>query len=164
MDLSNKNILIVFFSHSGNTQEIATQIYDETGGDVLELYPVNPYPRQHNAVAEQAKHESITDFKPDIEGYMYDVESYDIIFVGSPVWWYTIAPPVKTFLSENDFDGKIIVPFCTHEGSGQAMSFTYIKTLLSDSIVLDGFECFGSSVKNAQFKVSDWINKLEITD
>ena len=164
MDLSNKNILIVFFSHSGNTQEIATQIYDETGGDVLELYPVNPYPRQYNEVVELAKQETQSNFLPELEPYSNDVESYDIIFIGSPVWWYTVAPPIKTFLSENNIEAKIIIPFCTHEGSGQAMSFDHIKALVPDSIVLDGFECFGSSVKNAQFKVSDWINKLEITD
>jgi len=161
MDISNKNILIAFFSHSGNTQEIATQIYDEIGGDVLELYPVTPYPRNYNEVVELAKQETQSDFKPELEAYLNDVESYDVIFIGSPVWWYTIAPPVKTFLSENDFEGKIILPFCTHEGSGQAMSFEHIKALVPNSTVLDGFECFGSSVRNAQFKISEWINKLK---
>jgi len=163
MDISNKNILIAYFSHSGNTREIANLIYDEIGGDVLEIRPVNPYPNQYNAVVEIAKHESVADFKPELEGYINDVESYDIIFVGSPVWWYTIAPPVKTFLSESNLDDKIIVPFCTHEGSGKALSFTYIKTLLSDSNVLDGLEILGSSAGDAQKEVSNWLNELGIT-
>ena len=163
MNTNDKKILITYFSHSGNTREIAKQIQGTNGGDIFEIQTVNPYPTQYNAIVEQAKQEKASDFRPQLKENVNNIESYDIIFVGSPVWWYTVAQPVKTFLAENNLEGKTIVPFCTHEGSGQAGSFSDIKKLAPKSIVVDGLEILGSRVKNSQKKVSEWLNKIGIT-
>jgi flavodoxin len=113
-----KKILVAYFSHSGNTREIANQIHKSADGDIFEIQSVNPYPHDYDAVVEQAKQELKSGHKPALKTKMENIKSYDLGFIGYPIWWGTFPAPVKTFLSEYDFSGKTIVPFCTHEGSG----------------------------------------------
>lgn len=162
MNTDNKKILIAYFSHSGNTREVAKQIQQQLGGDLFEIIPINPYPKEYNAVVAQAKIENKNDFRPQLESYIDNIEDYKIVFVGSPVWWYTVAQPVKTFLAENNLESKTIIPFCTHEGSGQAGSFTDIKALTPHSEVLDGIEIWGSRVRQCQKQISDWLNAIDL--
>lgn len=109
------NILIAYYSHSGNTRSAAEKIQKITGGNLFEIIPSEPYPEGYNAVVAQAKKEKENDFYPELTNNG-NVKNYDIIFIGTPVWWYTMAGPVKTFIKNNDFEGKVIVPFCTHGG------------------------------------------------
>jgi hypothetical protein len=81
---------------------------------------VSPYPTNYGAVVAQAKQELKADIRPALKSAGSNIASYDVIFVGSPNWWSTIAPPVMTLLSSLDFSGKTVVPFITHEGSGVA--------------------------------------------
>ena len=126
---SFKKILVVYFSHSGNTREIARQVQEATGADVFEIVPVDPYPTDYDAVVDQAKHELRTEYRPILKSNGPDLKAFDAIFVGSPNWWSTIAPPVMTWLSAHDLSGKTIVPFITHEGSRQAKSVQDVKRL-----------------------------------
>jgi len=105
---------VVYFSRSGNTREIANQIHERVGGDIFEIQPEEPYPSNYDAVVKQAKQELESGYKPKLKAKIENIESYDVIFVGSPIWWGTIPAPVVTFLSEYDLSGKTIVPFCTH--------------------------------------------------
>jgi flavodoxin len=91
------------------------------------------------------------------------VEAYDTIFVGSPNWWDTIAPPVATFLSENDLSGKTIVPFCTHGGGGLGSISEDIAELCPQSTMLNSFEIYGSGGRDAQARVSAWLSKVGMT-
>lgn len=91
-----------------------------------------------------------------------DTESYDIIFVGSPNWWGTIAPPVAAFLSEHDFSAKTIVPFCTHGGGGYGSIFKDISLLCPNSNILEGFEVFGKGNGNISEKINLWLNEIGI--
>ena len=97
-----EHILVVYFSHSGNTYKIANLIHQEVGGTIHEIQPEVPYPNSYNAVVDQAKKEIQAGYKPALQSTLDRIESYDTIFVGSPNWWSTIAPPVATFLSEYD--------------------------------------------------------------
>ena len=117
--MSDKKILIAYYSHSGNTKEAAEKIQSLTGADLFEIKPANEYPKDYNAVVNQAKQEKADDVRPELVS-LGNVKAYDILFIGTPVWWYTMASPVKTFLAENNFDGKIIVPFCTHARNSSA--------------------------------------------
>ncbi len=117
-----RKILVVYFSYSGNTREIANQIHESVGGDIFEIQTVDPYPSNYDAVVKQAKQEKEWGYKPALKTKIENIESYDVIFIGSPIWWGTIPQPVVTFLSEYNLSGKTIVPFCTHAGSGQAQS------------------------------------------
>jgi len=92
-----------------------------------------------------------------------NIESYDVIFIGYPNWWGTFPAPVKTFLSSYDFSGKIIVPFCTHEGSGRGNSVSDIVKLCPKSTLLEGIAIRGGSVKTAQNEVSEWLRRIKIT-
>jgi flavodoxin len=158
-----KKILVAYFSHSGNTREIANQIRQSVGGDIFEIQAVKPYPNDYDAVVEQARQELNSGYKPALKTKVDNIRSYDVIFVGSPSWWSTIAGPVKTFLSEYDLSGKTIVPFCTHEGSGLGRSVADISKLCPKSTLLDGVAIRGSNVKTAQNKISDWLRKNKIT-
>jgi flavodoxin len=89
-----------------------------------------------------------------------NINSYDVVFVGYPDWWGTMPMAVFTFLEEYNFSGKTIVPFCTHEGSGLGRSVEDIRKLCPQSTIVEGLAVRGSSVKNAQNDVSDWLRKI----
>ena len=158
-----KKILVAYFSHSGNTREIANQIHKSVGGDIFEIQSVKPYPHDYDAVVEQAKQELESGYKPALKTKIENIKSYDLVFIGYPIWWGTVPAPVRTFLSEYDFSGKTIVPFCTHEGSGLGRSVTDISKLCPKSTLLDGVAIRGRDVKTAQNKVSEWLQKIKIT-
>jgi flavodoxin len=162
VNITNK-ILVAYFSHSGNTREIANQIHRSVGGDIFEIQAVNPYPDDYDAVVKQAKQEQSSGYKPALKTRIENINSYDSIFIGYPNWWGTIPAPIITFLSEYDFSGKTIVPFCTHGGSGLGRSVTDISKLCPESTQLDGIAIWGKDVKTAQDRVSEWLRKIKIT-
>jgi flavodoxin len=156
-------VLVVYFSRSGNTRKIANLVQQQVGGTLHEIQVAVPYPASYNAVVEQAKKEIQAGHKPALRSTLDDVESYDTVFVGSPNWWNTIAPPVATFLSENDLSGKTIVPFCTHGGGGLGRIGQDIARLCPQSTVLSSFEIYGSGGGNAQARVSAWLSSYELS-
>ena len=158
-----KKILVAYFSHSGNTREIANQIHKILGGNIFEIQTVKPYPNDYNAVVNQARQELDSDYKPALKTKIENIKSYDLVFIGYPIWCGTIPAPVKTFLSGYDFSGKTIVPFCTHGGGGPGRSITDISKLCPKSTLLDSFAILGSDVKTAQNEVSEWLRKIKIT-
>ena len=112
-----KKVLVAYYSHSGNTREVARQIAGVSGGELFEIVPVTPYPSDYRTVVDQAKKEIEAGARPALKSRVEDMSQYDVIFIGSPCWWATVAPPVATFLISYDFAGKTVVPFMTHEGS-----------------------------------------------
>ena len=152
--------LTVFYSHSGNTRECAHQIHQEVGGDIVEVIPLEPYPTDYNAVVEQAKQELKTGYRPALRTRIDNIQSYDVIFIGSPNWWNTVAPPVMTFLSTYDLSGKAAVPFITHEGTGLGQSARDIASLCPASTVLEGLAVRGRDVKTAHPRIAAWLRKL----
>ena len=158
-----EHILVVYFSRSGNTRKIANLIHQEVGGIIHEIRPEVPYPNSYNAVVDQAEKEIQAGYKPALQSTLDHIESYDTIFVGSPNWWSTIAPPVATFLSEYDLSGKTIVPFCTHGGGGLGRIGKDVAKLCPRSTVLSSFDVYESETGNAQAKVSAWLRKVGMT-
>ena len=155
-----EHILVVYFSRTGNTRKIANLIHQEVGGTIHEIRPKVPYPNSYDAVVDQAQKEIQAGYKPALQSTLDHIESYDTIFVGSPNWWSTIAPPVATFLSEYDLSGKTIVPFCTHGGGGLGRIGQDIAKLCPQSSILSSFEIYGSGTGNAQAEVSAWLRKV----
>ena len=156
-------ILVVYFSHSGNTREIADQIHKYVGGDIFEIQAVDPYPDDYDAVVKQARQELDSGYKPTLKTKLKDIKPYDVVFIGYPNWCGTIPAPVRVFLSEYDLSGKTIVPFCTNEGSGLGRSVEDLSKLCPKATLLDGLALRGSTVKTAQNKVSEWLRKIKIT-
>jgi len=107
-------ILVVFYSHTGVTRRFAHLMAQHLSADVCELVPDPPYADDYK---EQAKREKNGGYGPRLQALGVDLATYDTIFVGSPNWFSTFAPPVTTLLQSADLEGKVIVPFCTH-GSG----------------------------------------------
>lgn len=162
MKITEKKILVVYFSHSGNTRKLANQIHERVGGDLFEVVPVDPYPVDYDAVVAQAKKELNSEYKPALKSKIKDVGSYDVIFIGYPNWCNTIPRPVVTFLLEQDLSGKTIGPFCTHEGSRLGRSATDISKLCPQSTILEGLAVRGRDVGNAQNQVSAWLQGLKL--
>lgn len=157
-----KNILIAYFSHSGNIRNLAEQIREILAGEIYEIQPVDPYPGEYNACVEQAKREVAQGYKPELKGDPIDISQYEVVFIGSPVWWYTVAPPVASFLSENDFSGKNIAPFCTHEGSGLSKCATDIARMCPKATVLEGAAFRGSRSGNVGKELTNWIERIKV--
>ncbi len=156
--MKDKKVLIAYYSYSGNTKAVAERIQAATGGDIFEIVPKNDYPKNYNAVVEQAKKEKADNFKPELKSSI-DVSKYDLIFIGSPVWWYTMAPPVMTFISENNFDGKTIIPFCTHGGGGASATYIDMEKLAPKAKVLSGLTTYERTATDKE--VFAWIKSLK---
>jgi len=159
---ANKEVLVVYFSHSGNTREIAAQIQKITGADIFEIKTVRPYPDSYDATVAQAKKELASDYKPALQGLVENINSYNKVFIGYPIWYGTLPPPVKAFLAETDLSGKTIAPFCTHGGGGSGKSITELLRLCPKSTVIEGLVVRGSDVKAAQNEVSEWLRKNKL--
>ena len=159
-----KKMLITYYSRTGNTREIANQIHERVGGEIIELQTVEPYPEDYEAVKKQAMQELNSGFKPALKTKVEKMGPYDVIFVGTPIWWGTMAAPVKSFLSEYDLSGKTIVPFVTHAGSGLGRSVSDIAALCPHSIILDGLAVWGTNAKTAQNEVSAWVRRLRVRE
>ena len=149
-----KKILIAYYSHSGTTKRAAEKIHTITGGDIYEIKQQESYPRNYNAVVEQAKKEITQGLKPALKGDLPNISVYDLVFIGSPNWWSTIAPPVSTFLSSTDFTGKTIIPFITHGGGGLNRTTSDIKKLTQGAKVLDGFDA------NKTDRIPEWLKTI----
>lgn len=108
--------LILYYSYSGNTKRIAEMIQQEIGGDLFEIETITPYTGDYNSVVSQGQEEVNSGFMPEIKPLSVDISQYERIILGSPVWWYTFAPAMKTFLSQSDLKGKVIYPFATNGG------------------------------------------------
>lgn len=115
IDIMEKK-LIVYYSYTNNTKKIAEQIQKAIGADICKIETVKPYTGDYNSVVEQGKQEIDGGFKPAIKSLSVNLADYNTIILGTPVWWYTYAPAVATFLSEYDLSGKTIIPFATNGG------------------------------------------------
>lgn len=153
-----KKILVVYYSHSGNTKQVANKIHKKAGGDIFEIKTSHKYTSAYKEHTEQAKKEIAEGFKPELTTKVDNIKKYDVIFIGTPIWWGTMAPPVLTFLSEYDLSGKTVVPFCTHGGGGQARTFADIAKLAPKSKILKGGEFYGNT--STQGEIDKWLNEI----
>lgn len=154
-----QRMLVVFYSHTGNTRTIARHIQALTGCDLLDLEPVTPYPRDYDTVVSQAKKEKQQGFLPPLKNPLDMVSRYDVILVGSPSWWGTFAGPVRTFLSTAALGGKTLIPFITHEGSGLGSAPADLRRLCPSAKTGEGLAIRGSRVDGARQQVESWLRK-----
>ncbi len=110
-------MLIVYYSWSnGNTKRIAEELQRATGADIERIDTVVPYPEDYQTAVDQGQREVEEGFRPEIKPLKSNVDDYDVIAVGTPTWWYTMAPAVLTFLESVDWSGKTVIPFMTNGG------------------------------------------------
>lgn len=160
--LDSSKVLVVYFSQSGNTQKLAKLISDRVGGDFVRIETVQTYPTEYNELADFAKNERDNNIKPELKDLGINIDDYDTIFIGYPIWWYQMPMPMYTFFDTYNFDGKTIVPFNTHEGSGDGGTYDDIKKLEPNSTVLEGLPIRGGDMtKDQSSKVDNWLKELE---
>lgn len=156
----DKKVLVAYFSWGGNTKLIAEKIHNQVGGDMFRIETAEPYPTDYNETAYGvAKKQHEEGSKPELKNNG-DVSGYDVIFVGTPAWWYTMAPAVKTFLSENDFNGKTIVPFITHGGGGKYTIADDMAKLANGAKVLTPFVVYENGDANTDKELADWLKNI----
>lgn len=110
-------MLVVYYSWSnGNTKRIAEQLANRTGADIARIETMQPYTGSYDEVVDQGQREVNEGYRPPIQPLGVNVADYDVIAVGTPTWWYTMAPAVLTFLEGKDFTGKTVIPFMTNGG------------------------------------------------
>lgn len=158
----SKKILIVYYSWSGNTRAMAQQIQKYTGGDLVEITAVKPYPSDYKQCVKQAKAEVAAGFHPAIRAAVKDLASYSIVFVGTPNWWSNIAPPVASFLSSHQLAGKKVIPFVTHGGGGVANCVYDIKKLCPRAKVTDAKDIAGDDVRSSQAEITRWLKGIKM--
>ena len=151
----------------GNTSKMAKVIAEQTGADLFFIEPVVPYPEDYDTMLTVATQEKNDDVRPEYIGDVEQWEQYDTVFIGYPIWWGGIPNIIYSFLEFHDFTGKTVIPFNTHEGSGQAGTQQDIESRLPGITVLQGLAVSGSKAQNdaegTTQDVQDWLSKLGLT-
>ncbi len=163
---------VVYYSQSKvrNTALLAQWIAKATGGDLVEIEMEEPYPEPYPATLKAAGRDHREGILPAIKP-LPSLEAYDVVFIGSPIWYGSYAAPVGTFLKDNDLKGKIVAPFCTHGGGGEGRFLQDIKSACPEAKVLDSLSLRGSNQierrlglgvnsHHTENDVTDWLNKL----
>lgn len=172
---NGKNILVAYFSRAdenynvgtiekGNTQIVAEYIANEVGAESFHIETVTPYPADYADCCDVAKQELADKARPEIKGGVENMEQYDIVFLGYPIWWGDMPMAVYTFMDSYDFSDKVVIPFNTHEGSGESGTYSAIESYLPNAQVLDGMAIQGKTAQefgpDTQQSVRDWLDGL----
>lgn len=169
-------VLVTFFSHTGenygvgviekgNTHIVAEMTAQLTDGTLFEIATVKEYPNSYNECIEVAKREKEQSARPALKADIA-IEDYDVIFIGYPNWWGEVPMAVYSFAEKHNWNGKRVVPFCTHEGSGLSSTDRSIAKACKGATVLEGLAVRGATAQNEPTKarkaVENWIEKLNL--
>ncbi len=153
-----------YFDGVASTAVLANLIAEQTGADLAKITPVRDYPESYNDTADYAKQEQNEDARPEFLPLEYNPEDYDVIFIGYPMWWYTIPMLLDTFFDSYDFTGKTLIPFNTHEGSRDGGTWDTIRDLEPGATVPDGIAIRGRDAANEDTKdqILAWLSGLDL--
>ena len=168
--MKDKKSIIIYFSRAdenyfagemkyiekGNTEILAEYIKEITNADMFKVEPLNPYSTKYYECIDEAKERTKTHNAP-IKENVPDISSYEVIYIGSPIYWGGMPEELITALKGLDYSGKVIRPFVTHEGSGLSGVPRQLKEICVGAEVLDGLSIVGSQVNNSKDKVENWI-------
>ena len=155
---SDSKVAIIYFSATGTTEEVAGYIKDATNGDLIEIVPKEKYTdadlnySNNNCRANKEQNDSSS--RPEISNNI-NTDSYDVIYLGYPIWWGDAPRIILTFLDSHDLSGKIVIPFCTSGGSGIGTSVSYFKNNYKNVNWLDG-----RRLSTSKDEVINWVNGL----
>lgn len=159
---TTKKPLVVYYSHSGNTRKLAEEIHKKVGGDLLEITTSFKYPDKYDDLTKVAKEQQADNFRPPLDMTMPNMEQYDVVYLGYPNWWSSMAMPVFTFVEQSGINGKPILPFCTHGGGGLGHSVSDLKKLVPNSSVQNALAVSGTRAGSAQKEVDKWLGEMGI--
>ncbi|MCR0265643.1 NAD(P)H-dependent oxidoreductase [[Clostridium] innocuum] len=152
--------LVVYFSWSGNTENVAKSIQSQTDSDIFEIVPATPYSDDYEAVVDLAQEEQRNDARPAISGSIENIEQYDVVYVGFPNWWGDMPMILYTFFDTYDLSGRSVAMFCTSGGSGLSGTVNEVKSLEPDATVTEGLHISSGSSSNPDNAVSEWLNNI----
>ena len=154
----NKKIAIIYFSATGTTEKVAGYIKEVTGGDLIEIEPKEKYTdddlNYNNSNSRSMQEQNDSSVRPEISNTI-DTDSYDVIYLGYPIWWGDAPRIILTFLDESNLSGKTVIPFCTSGSSGISTSVNYFKNNYKNVNWLDG-----RRLGTSQSEVANWVNGL----
>lgn len=153
-------ILIVYYSWSGNTKFVAQRIQKLTGGTLVEITSEKTYPEEYSKCTAEAKKDIKAGFKPKLTMKIDNFDQYEVVFIGSPNWWSSIAPPVASFASSYNLEGKKVVPFVTHGGGGLAHCVADLKKLCPKAQFLKAGAFPGAGIRRAGSNIEKWVNEV----
>lgn len=160
--LDSQKVLVVYFSYGGNTQKLAKEVYDQVGGDFRRIEPEVAYP-SGDEVYDLSKKEQDNDERPAIKDLDIDMNKYDTVFIGYPIWWYTYPQVILSFFDQYDLSDKTIVPFVSHGGSGMSGTEEDMENYLASKniTVLDGLAVSRNNIESDQGDtVANWLEEL----
>lgn len=108
--------IVIYYSYSGHTKMIAEKIKNNLNCDIKEIIPIKPYSSDYQLVVKETEDNQVSKSTPDINDLNVNFSDYDQVIIGTPVWWYTMTPPVRTLLTKTDLSGKTVIPFATNAG------------------------------------------------
>lgn len=168
---ARSHALVVFFSHAGenysvgtvkegNTKLVADEVARLTGADVFEIVPRKSYDMPYDSLTRVAQDEAGRGELPTYKGDI-DTAPYDTVFIGGPVWWGTYPRVMFTFFSRHDLNGKVIIPFTTHEGSGLGSVVNDLQRLYPHADITSSFSIAGHEVRSGKAEIDKWITGLK---
>ena len=175
--ISDTKSLVVYFSRTGeqygvgviekgNTAIVADMIVEQTSADSFEIKPKEDnYPTSYSELTDYAKDELNNNARPEIKDTVQNIDSYNTIYLGYPIWWGDLPMICYTFLESYDFSGKTIIPFCTHAGSGNAGTQSKIQSAVPNAEVKEVLAITGTDTQNnpdsVKATVTEWLNGME---
>ncbi len=150
-------ILVLYYSQTSNTKAVAEEIAQQLGADIEEIVPVNPYDGDFQATIERCMQEKEQGVITEIQPLASDINKYDVVFIGYPVWFGTYAPPVAAFLKQTDLSGKKIVPFCTFGSGGLESSVKELAEQQPNAEILPGYGIRAARLDAAPAEIDQFL-------
>lgn len=157
-------ILVVYFSWSGSTRQMAEIIAQETGADLFEINTATPYTDDYNELLDIAQQEQSEGARPELDAQVENWDDYDTVFVGYPNWWSDAPMAVYTFLESYDFSGKTLIPFNTSASGGFGRSLTGIEESAAGATILEGLDLTESELGDVENRVTTWLEGLGLNE
>lgn len=156
------DVLVAYFSRSGNTRVIAGQIHRALGSALFEIHAATPYPEDYEETVEQARRERDNGDKPPLIDEVLDMAGFQTVFLGFPIWGETAPPVIRSFLTIHDLSGKTLVPFITHGGYGIGKSLSVLASHAPRARLLDaGLVMQADQERQTLERVTRWLKETQ---
>lgn len=146
----DKQVLVTYLSHSGTTERVANALKDEIGADIFEIAPKNEYPNVYIQSNREVRKGELL----ELSNYIENIDKYDVVFIGYPVWWHATPALINTFLESYDLKGKLVIPFCTSGGSDISET---MPTFLDSC---NGLAVYGEKKIDNVTQINIWLSEL----
>lgn len=159
---TSASIVLKEGEYYGTTEYAAYTIQQKVGGDIHLIQTENPYPQDFDILRNQNHEEMNTNYLPTLVESDLNIDDYDVVFLGYPVWATTIPQPILSFMDKYDLSGKTIIPFCTHDGYGSGNSYADIASFCPQATIINGIAIESKDIFESNVTIEEWLNTLDI--